>query len=307
MPGVSWVFIWPLLFALAAIGIDFMWPALSPWRRAGVLALGAVPAVLFLAALVVSFHTALTVHMIPVPIAFVVLLLGLLLPHLELAAAYHPGRWALPIVAGVVALACLLGGSLTAGFDAAHPRPNTIFYGLDADQGRAYWIGLADPDDWTSQFLPAGQVQTLDASTSLPFQDVPASSAPVLEAAPPRAELLAATAEGEVRTLRLRVSSARGAPLISLFLDLDTEVISVTVAGKPLAPTHAINLATPPPEGFELELKVRGAGPLRLTVVDQTYGLPTLAGVSYRPRPPDMMEQPSHTGDATLVSKRSEF
>ena len=80
------------------------------------------------------------------------LLLGLLIPHLDLVA--KPNRWVLPGAAAALGLGLLLVGSLTAGFDARHPRPNSILYALNADTQQAIWeSGDEAPDAWTAQFL----------------------------------------------------------------------------------------------------------------------------------------------------------
>ena len=65
------------------------------------------------------------------------LLLGLLIPHLDLIA--RANRWALPGAAAALGLGLLLVGTFTAGFDARHPNPNSILYALNADTGKAIW------------------------------------------------------------------------------------------------------------------------------------------------------------------------
>ena len=50
----------------------------------------------------------------------------------------------------LMALGFLVSGSLRSGFDADHPRPNSMAYLLDADAGQAIWFSQAtDVDSWT--------------------------------------------------------------------------------------------------------------------------------------------------------------
>jgi hypothetical protein len=80
-------------------------------------------------------------------------------------------RWLLPAAAGVFALGFAVAGELTAPVDQTHPRPDTVFYCLDADSNRAVWASPdAEPDEWLRQFfgvgtgrgaLPASRADTL--------------------------------------------------------------------------------------------------------------------------------------------------
>ena len=99
----SYLFTWPLVFSLLGLGILFARDGLAvrPWRRFAVLMITGIPAV-FLAASGV-YGIALTRELLlpnvaPLFAAAIVLMLGLLIPHLDLVAG--AGRW---LVAGVAA------------------------------------------------------------------------------------------------------------------------------------------------------------------------------------------------------------
>jgi len=90
-------------------------------------------------------------------VAVLVLVLGLVAPQLSLMARAVRWRWlptAATLLAALIGVGLLLGGNATSGYDTAHPRPDTLFYGLNADTGEANWATL-DPelDEWTKQFL----------------------------------------------------------------------------------------------------------------------------------------------------------
>jgi hypothetical protein len=60
-----------------------------------------------------------------------------------------------------------------------------------------------------------------------------------------------------------------------------------------------------PPDGLDLRLRVQGANPVKLIVVDRAIGLPSISGMNLPPRPPDSM--PQHWGDETLVLRSFVF
>ena len=83
---------------------------------------------------------------------FTVVLLALLAPQLEVLTAHR--KWLLPGACAVLSLSFISLGAHHSGYDAQHPRPDTIAYWLNADTGKGSWISLDErPDGWTSQFL----------------------------------------------------------------------------------------------------------------------------------------------------------
>ena len=94
-PGGSYLFTWPLLASVLALGWLF-WtkePAARPWLRAGVLSVASVPgivlltaAMIFLLPLATRFDVEGGIPATPIPIVFVALLMGLLIPQLDMLA-----------------------------------------------------------------------------------------------------------------------------------------------------------------------------------------------------------------------------
>src|ERR671938_735923 len=207
-PAGSFVYTWPLLFSLLGVGALFALgdrPA-SPWYPFAALALSAIPAVLVFAPAVYGvtlIQGLLPPFAMPTFAVMIVLLLGLLIPHLGLVA--KPNAWILPGAAASLGLGLLIAGTLMAGFDARHPKPNNIVYALSADTRTAIWASYDEaPDAWTAQFLGAkphrGPVTDyLDASQPLLHSTAP----PVPLAAPDVAHLQAGPSDG-LTTLRTR-------------------------------------------------------------------------------------------------------
>jgi len=126
---------------------------------------------------------------------------------------------------------------------------------------------------------------------------------------PPEIALLRETRDAGVRTLHLRVTSPRGAPEIVLSAPLD-RIASAQVDGKPYGDTRearpkphewVLNYCNLPSEGMALQLTLQSTGPLQLTVIDLSRGLPSLSGTASFPRPPDQVQR--HSGDQTLVRR----
>ena len=158
-PPASYLFTWPLVFSLLGLGILFAGEGRPTpgWRRFTVLMITGVPAA-FLAASgvygITMTRELLLPYVVPMFAAAIVLMLGLLIPHLDLIA--RAGRWVLPVATAALALGLLLAGSLSAGFDARHPQPDSIMYALNTDTGQAIWVSADEkPDAWTAQFLGA--------------------------------------------------------------------------------------------------------------------------------------------------------
>ncbi|MDQ3911101.1 MAG: hypothetical protein M3305_04890 [Actinomycetota bacterium] len=316
-PPASFVYTWPLLFSLLGSGALFApgdRPA-NPWYPFAVLVLGAIPAVLVFAPAIygVTLIQGLLPAAVPAFAAMIVVLLGLLIPHLALIA--KPNRWALPGAAAVLGLGLLVAGTLTAGFDARHPKPNNIFYALNADTEQAIWASYDESvDSWTSQFLGAyphkGLVTDyLDASEPLLYSEAPPVS---LEA--PDAELIDDGTSGVIRTLRVRITPPPRTNLLTVTTDAEERIVGAAVDGERVPdvmsgsvgrPAWTLNYSSPPPEGIDLTLKVEDAQPLRLTARAAIPGLPSIPGESYRARPPDMMAH--HYEDRTLVSESFPF
>jgi hypothetical protein len=216
--------------------------------------------------------------------------------------------WLVPISAlliGVVLSASAIG---TSGFSAAHPGTDSITYQLNADTGRAVWLSSDQHlDEWTRQFFPTGTGQG-------PFQ----AQAPMVALAAPTVTLLSDTMSGGVRTLQVQVTSPRHAENAVVQVEAQGEIVAATLDGKPFdlrafsqsARQHVqFNYYALPNNGFELTLSIRSAAPVKITVQDLSNGLPTIAGMTIRPRPASLM--PASVGfgpsDPTIVIKSFTF
>ena len=323
-PPASYLFTWPLLFALLGLGVLFALgdQQASPWYPFAALTLSAIPAVFLFAPGVYGVpltRELLSPNVAPLFALVIVLMLGLLIPHLDLVA--RPNKWVLPGAAAALGLGLLLTGTLTAGFDARHPKPDTILYALNTDTGQAIWeSGDEEPDAWTSQFL-GSDAKKGSVADYLGEIDALHSEAPAVTLAAPNVALLDDGTRDGVRTLRMRVTAPPKANLVVVRADAEAQVVGAAVNGKRISeetlhdggiPAWTLHYWNPPSEGLDLTLEVKGTEPLTITARSGTPGLPAIPGKSYPDRPPDTMpialdpatvEQDS----STVVSKSFTF
>jgi hypothetical protein len=323
-PPASYLFTWPLVFSLLGLGILLAreGQAVWPWRPFAVLMITGIPAA-FLAASGV-YGIALTrelllLNVAPLFAAAIVLMLGLLIPHLDLVM--RGGRWLLASVAAALAIGLLLIGSVTAGFDARHPQPDSITYCLNLDTGQAVWESPDErPDIWTSQFLGAnprkGSVTDYIGDSDPRLH----SPAPAVPLAAPSVRLLDRSNRDGWQTFTVRVIAPARANMI--LLEVGSEVVGATLDGKPVpdrplandssVSPWSINFWNPPARGFELRLKIRDTGPIRVTARAGTPGLPPIPDTVYRDRPPETMPISANPASieqdsSTVVTKSFNF
>jgi len=326
LPGGSYLFTWPLLSSLTGLGILLNLRerfTISGGHLAAIL-LCSVPGLLLLPPLIYSFFLAMTLSFAGVLAVLVVLLLGLIIPHFNTMSRPNP-LW-LTTLSGLVTFVFLLAGASMGDFDAEHPKPNSILYGMNVDKGQAFWASVdGAPDSWTSQFLTATPEKgTLGEVIPLMSADFLTKPAPLLPIPAPAVEVLDDQVNGGWRTARLRISSGRRAPVMTVSTLSDVEIEQAAVNGRPVpaapgsedmkagqkrlrlpdaAPRGwSMIFHNPPEEGIELILRTKPTQPLQLRIADQSYGLPGLAGLAIRPRPVSMMPLP-HWPDATWVAR----
>jgi hypothetical protein len=318
LPGASYLPTWLLLFSLPALGYMLLAkePELRSVKFAVLLFLSAAPALILLFPVVYQTYVGLTLNLIGGVTVMLVLLLGLLVPHLTLVAT--PRRW-LPVAAMLPIFVGFLGAAIFASeYDAQQPRMNTMLYALNSDTGKSIWATPdGRPDPWTFGFFKGGKLERgplpefFGAGSSRPFVAV---QSPSITFAAPQIDLLGDSAKDGLRSLRFRITSPRQATVLSVYLDSVAEIQSVFVNGKSLVSNRALpsnpastawNLRyhAAPAEGIELALDLKTSEPVKLRVVDQSYGLPSLPDKPVAPRPDGLIPSTYPFTDSILVSK----
>ena len=330
MPGVSYIFTWPLLFATLAIG----YPAdaiddRTAIRLAIVAMLALAPATVMLAP---SFAASAdgTIVFLLLSGMTAALLFGLFVPYIDFLTSGR--RWIVPAVLGVLAVVMIVKGNAASNFDASQPHPDSIFYFQDTDRERARWVSLdSRPDTFTSQFFQhhvrGGWLPKLAglATRDTPDDNLASISgdfaylnrgrtiegdAPLISAPPPELKVLddSTTAAG-TRAVKMHIASARKASIVWMSVPVGVTVLGSSINGR--SPGDRVTEGWSgwywgaSPAGFDLTLKLATPAPFVVTVIDQTDGLPETPGFAFKPRPPDTMPTPFLFFDSTTLVRKT--
>ena len=320
IPGASYLITWPLLFSLPALTyvLGIKNQRANSVKHLLLFSVASILGIILVAPVIYQTFIGLTLSSIGLVMMLVVLLLGLLIPYLSLITASR--KWLLPGITALTGLILIVSVTVSSDYDAKHPRLDTILYELNADTGRAVWASSdKKPDAWTKQFLSsdvkkAPLTDVFSKDSSRPFLQSPAASESL---AAPQIEVLNDRVQNGVRELRMRVTSPRQAIVMSIYLDSDAEIIGSSVNGRPITrqgPTSKgaqkdwnLRYYAVPPEGAEISLEIKPAQPVKLRLVDQTYGLPKALERTWEARPSDVIPAPHPYNDSTFVSKSFSF
>ena len=344
LPGLSYVLTWPLFAALLVAGWSFLRPAPAQPDRSqaavgwAVLATGGLtlsaPLIYFLAVLAGRLEGIMGIPGAGLPLLFVLLLLGLLLPLLDALAGHRPG-W---VAGGALALclALLVIAGLRSAPSPAHPATNTVVYHLETSvdgDSQASWITVNDSrggrgtrgqlDAWTAQFFPDGaQEAGFNPWTNGWMNEM----YPVLQAPAPVESLQhgALTVEADersagLRRMRLHLALAPQTLDGQILLDAAGPLGDVTanglridVEGAPGDSMH-LNFYGGFDDGITLQFSVPvGEAPaerrLSVTLNERTLGLPSVPGLAVEPRPATMIPAPFNSvADSTLATQSWQF
>lgn len=304
LPVGSYVLQWPLLFALAVLLINKgPLPAFF----------GSLPAVLIFAPLMYLLFVTLGFDVIAVSVLAVLLAFVAGVSPL-LGQITNPLRISVTLLL-VCSVALFAAGLQLSRFSPEHPRRNSMFYSVNADEQRAAWVSNDKvADDWTRQFLTntptRGKAPAFTAGSS---REVLHSDAELLPIEAPTARILSDTLRDGQRILKLHLASPRNANTLLMRFPAEVKITAVTIAGRArtIADTAGSNAPwllrynAPPPEGLEIELHVTPAAPFTCWLGDRAYGLPHIAGKTHPPRPSDMMA--TYGSDLVLVSRQYTF
>jgi hypothetical protein len=330
LAGGSYLLVWPLFGA--AIALHLWMNGSRPPSPAAI----SVAAVLAMAPAIVLLNPLLHLSREGTPMFLAAaailsaLIFGLAIPYLDWLGG--GSRWIAPGALVIAAAVLFEIGCHASAFSAEQPRPDTIFYLLDATTGSASWESLdRAPDRWTAQFFRhhvrlgslAGATGMTDVTPSDPrtarydpnqlFSRVGGgltieADAPAEQLAPPELTVVGDSQSDRVRTLRMHIASARHAPIIWIAIPPGVEALGSSADGESARDRESDGYTAwfwnVPETGFDLSLRLAQSGPVRVTVIDQTNDLPPAAIAGFRPRPADVMPSPFVFFDsATLVRK----
>jgi hypothetical protein len=300
-PNASFQFCWPFAAPVLLMGLEVVSNRPDSWPLKVTRLLCAVPALFLFPLLIGYFVTTQNGKMdgVLILVVLTIVLLALLAPQLEVLTTRS--KWLVPGTCALLAFSFILFGALRSGYDAKHPKPDTISYWLDTNTGKASWISFDEkPDNWTSQFL-TGQVEasSLRLFNAVDGDAILKAEAPHIQLLTPTIETLEDSTTGGERKLRLHLVSPRQARIIWLQLEKAT-VLAATLEGRKVQVNEVdkrnkvwgIVYVALPVGGIELDLTLNASESPQLTVIDQSDGLPSLPGFHVESRPNDRMSLP---------------
>lgn len=319
LPGAAYLFLWPLLFGLAGFAtfVSRGRGDLSASALAGASLSSALPALLLLVPPAYLMLTGLHIVYAPVAVALFAAPLGWLVAP-AFAAARPRRAWLGPLLALLPCLLVPAWGGAGQDSDGRTTLSDSLFYGLDADSGEAYWMSTDRRSDaWTGRYLTAEARQApMPQFFAGSRDDVLLAPAPSVAVGLPEALLESDERRDGVRTVGLRVRSTRGASDLLLHVPPPAEVAAAQIDGVPLSALGgrgdsgwSLRCLAVGEAGLRLTLDLRSSGPLRLLVVDTSFGLPAPPGSPSPTRPAGLIPRAFGSGisDLTMVARSFTF
>ena len=319
LPGVSFLFAWPLIGgAIVALtlrlaptdSIARLTPSLrtdvAMWVATVIGAVIIVPIVYALSAVLLGVAG-------PGGIAtglFVALFAWLVGPQLE---AIGGRSWTAATSAFATSLLLVCVGMVTVRGSPDHPTPSIVLYALDADSSDA-WLGVRGlpprqlpPAMRSGQSPPLWLTRLFGRGASAGYASVPR-----VAVAPPTTTVVTDSTVGAERRLVIRIVPAPGTEVINLQAP-DTRVLSAAIDGRQIDTSRyrggvrfwRLDYTGPPESGIMLALSIPAGKPLTLDLMTRTPGLPPLDGAPIPARTPDIVTV--QTGDITLVHQLVRF
>ena len=324
LPGVSFMFAWPLIAGLLATRRMSSTPHGTTSREQPTWSSGS-DALLWIATAVAAAIIVPTVYAISSVLlgavgagaiaagALVSLLTWLLAPQMEAMGAR---RWSAAGVALVTALFLTAIGMATVRSSPAHPTPSIIAYVLDADSAGA-WLTVRGP---SSRTIAAGRPEATPPAwlNRLPGMGPSAVyfSASSVPTPPPTASVLSDSTSGSER--HLVISVVAPAPTENIEMRAPgASILRASIDGVPIDTTRYrrgivsgwfLAYSAPPPAGIKLGLTIPAGNRVSLDLLARVPGIPpfeTLHVPPLQPRLPDVVTV--QTGDVTLVHRTVTF
>ena len=248
MPGGSFIFTWPLLFATLAMSRR---PRSHDARSRDLAFVGLAPATVMLAP---SFAASADGTLLF--IAFRGLSSGPPVRPVHPVPRFSDQRTPMDRArrTGLLALVMIIKGNAASDFDASQPHPDSIFYFQDTDRERARWVSLdSRPDRFTAQFcqhhvlggwlpklvgLATRETPDSDlARISRDFSDLnrgrtTEGDAPLINAPPPELKVLDDSTIAGTRTVKMHIASARKASVVWMSVPVGVTVLGSSIDGR---------------------------------------------------------------------------
>ncbi len=307
LPGVSYLFTWPLLFCLIPVGVIFLQKNQDRFSllQITIFLIFSIPAIYWFSNLTYLFLVAMGLNMAGAAILFTVLCLSLLVPHIEIITRTRP--WVIPVIAVFFGIIFFLRGAVSLDYTERYKKSNSIIYAVNGDSGETYWTSLdGTTDEWTRNFLTE-KPDKGRMSEFFPFESkdylMRKTEAGVLPH--PLITVIHDSTTNNERFLKLHLMSGRGASQLDIIIKTDSEAVRAGINNAGLTDLKEYKEAFPisyinfPVEGIDLNLKLESGSKVEIHLIDVVIGLPDFLPEKPVQRPVYMMAK----GDRSLVAR----
>lgn len=232
----------------------------------------------------------------------------------------NPKKKQLAFLSLALSLGFMIAAHLNSGFDKENPKPTSLLYVIDADDGTAQWATYENElSDWTAQYLGADKKttneqaqQTISSKYSSGFTYV--SPAPTKDISPPQIEKTRDTIIGEKRILDIRITPQRNVNRLEVFTNnvpiSEASLNRIALSEYELKNRKRSRLAThhiTDNDTTELTLSIPKNAVLELTLYEASNDLLENEQFTVPARPEDNIPMPFVLNDAILVIKKIRF
>jgi len=314
--NASYIFVWPLASVLLGIAVQRSLPGTNggATRFVSLLVFSFIP-LLLLPPIYILFYLALGLGLPQVLMILCALSLLLIWPLIRSIGSGTDGKAGLLIfIAGLVMTVVVVFGR---GFDTRHPRGEELFYAIDVDQQKGFWVSSdARPGSWLDEFMGDGATSA-NITRIMPGYD---QDVLIRESALPVYKAATLTVDSDhlsngTREISMHLQTTTTGEYINLLFPTDAGITAAAVNGFPVrvdgSPQTGSSESTTPPteswwrwrwyglpeEGADIVIKLEAGRPLPVKIVEVSYGMPGGAPA----RPVNSMSKPYSWSDSTVI------
>lgn len=309
---------WPAIFAVTGALVASLLRGRATGPVGWLVGLAvAIPTFLLLQPIVELLWLAMTLRLAGGLAVLLTLGLLLCLPGLEGLRA--PNGWWAPLAAAAAAAAAIGVGLLGATPSAERPLPTTLVYVYEHGSGQALWAtspaatdsaSSRTATDWAEARAGGAFDETRDLSGfGLAFdrkftgggdpRAVPVRRAPVVEARPPRVDVLRDTVEAGVRSVTLGVRSEIGSEMLGFELSGNTRLLALNGRALPTGVRGADHWGVPE-DVVMLELAMPATESIGVTVIEHLLRPEELLGEEPFTRPANLAPDITRRSDRAV-------
>ena len=289
VPGASYLFIYPLIFAsLGALIQVFL--GIEHWNRRmvyGVLAgIFSIPILLFLVPIISLLHDSFGIYMVLAPVLVTVLLFILLFPLFELIVKSFGVK--LSFAAMLMALLFFVGAKFYYAPSEKYPLQSSMIYLQDSESKQAWWASeFGETDFWNDHYLK-DQVDLPQDEEWMKRMKI-AAKAPLLNASAPIFTVVVDTVIDGRRTVAADLEVEKEVAYLGFQLagEQEMEIEMSDIPRKNLGAFDYLQLVGLP-DNRSMRLYFDDVkGPLELEIYTQKIGLPK--ELLDKPMPPEII------------------